>query len=363
VLSAVLNPLGLALFRHLCNTDADVVVCPLSISSCLRMAAVGTTDGSTAQQQMHNLIGAAQPAFTLDSSLEMASSAWIRGEIKPNYTDSIQELGADIRSLKDVSPAPINAWVKEKTHGKIESLLERLDPLTVMVLVNTVFFKGSWAVPFDPTNTKDGMFRKFDGALAPCRMMYMKRKDIQYTETDTAMLVRLPYASGNLAAIIALPKEEGPEALRNMIASLTPEVWLDLHQKLRFERPVQLKMPRFKVEYGTDLSDPLKALGMPAAFDSDGGFLKMSDDPQVHISSVAHKAVLEVNEEGTVASAAIAITMATRSLPPPPVVITVDRPFIFVVSDAEGAIVFIARALSPSLSGISEKSPQLRSDL
>jgi len=356
-LAAALNPLGLGLFRSLsASNKGNVVISPLSVKMCLSMVASGATKGSVTETEMTTVLGDFA-AMQVDSAIDVANSAWVRGAIKAEYLEQIQkEFGARAFQLADADPEePINKWVKESTRGRIEKLFDELDPLTVMVLVNTVFFKGSWAKTFDATQTQNGVFRAFDEKSIPCDMMYKKDKNMIFTELDDAQVVRLPYASGGLSATIFLPRTEGPDALDDVVGLLTPTSWAKVDVELRMAtRHVELRMPRFKIEFGESLKSTLEQLGMPTPFEGEasGAFLGMSDDALVHISEVMHKATIEVNEEGTVASAATGAVMATRSMPPPSLPMTIDRPFLFLISDSDGAIMFVAKVSLPSLSGI-----------
>mmetsp|Transcript_17197 Transcript_17197/g.30150 ORF Transcript_17197/g.30150 Transcript_17197/m.30150 type:complete len:399 (+) Transcript_17197:58-1254(+) len=354
-LAAFLNPLGISVFRNLHASLAsdDVVISPLSIKMCLSMVAHGATKGSVTEKEMMAVIGDWTPV-KVDSAIDVANSAWVRGEIKKDYIESIQtNFGAEAFGLTDPEPEPINRWVKERTNGRIEKLFEKLDPLTVLVLVNTVFFKGTWAQPFDAKETREGIFNAFGGKSIPCKMMYKKDKRMMYAKTEAAQIVRLPYASGGMSATIILPLAEGPEALNKVIESLTGSSWAKLDAEVQSGKEhIELRMPRFKVEFGQSLKSSLQELGMPTPFEGEktGAFLGMSEDPLVHISEVIHKATIEVNEEGTVAAAATGAVMATRSMPPPSVPVTVDRPFLFLITGSDGALMFLAKAVSPTLS-------------
>eukprot|EP00931_Biecheleriopsis_adriatica_P010324 TRINITY_DN111405_c0_g1_i1.p1 TRINITY_DN111405_c0_g1~~TRINITY_DN111405_c0_g1_i1.p1 ORF type:complete len:361 (-),score=83.09 TRINITY_DN111405_c0_g1_i1:274-1356(-) len=344
-----LTAFGLRLFGQLCKSHAgsNVVISPLSVKICLSMVAHGATKGSATEKEMLAILEDFAPV-QVDSAMEVANSAWVRGEIKQDYITQIQkEFGAEASMLAGTSPEPINQWVKERTKGRIESLFdEELDPLTVMVLVNTVFFKGAWAATFDANDTKPDIFKAFDGIQIPCNMMYKDDKHMMFTTTPDAQVVRLPYTSGGLSATVLLPTVEGPEALAKVIDSLTP-AWYEVHAGMRPSH-VQLRLPRFKVDFGESLSNTLQELGMPTPFagEASGAFLGMSDDPTVHLSEVMHKATIEVNEKGTVASAATGAVMKMRCLPPPATPVTVDRPFVFLITDDAGAIMFAANVVS-----------------
>mmetsp|Transcript_58225 Transcript_58225/g.150442 ORF Transcript_58225/g.150442 Transcript_58225/m.150442 type:complete len:371 (-) Transcript_58225:145-1257(-) len=355
------NAAGLGVFRLLsaaAGMQANVVLSPYSLKVCLSMVADGATKGSATEKEMAAFLGA-EPLVALpdDAGVDMANSAWVLGGIKADYIKHIQDkFAAEIQSLPGPDPAPINAWVKEKTQGRIEKLFEDLDPLTVMVLVNTIFFKGAWAQPFDAKLTKSGSFRMLDGASVPCDMMYKKEKQTMYLEALESQVVQLPYAAGGLSAVIFLPKKEGPEALEKLMEELTPEAWVKTCVALqRGHEHIELSLPRFKVEFESTLTDPLRQLGMQTPFKGEvgGAFLGLSDDPLVHIDTVVQKATIQVNEEGTVAVAATGAVMKTRCMPPPSVPMIVDRPFLFAIAASDTTLLFLAaKAVSPWFSGI-----------
>ena len=158
-----------------------------------------------------------------------------------------------------------------------------------------------------------------------------------YTYTRTHTHTRV-------GAYIAFPKEAGKLGLRATAEELfaTDTSWDESVDILGF-RPVKLELPRFKVEYGVkSLKHQLSEMGMAEVFGPSATFDRMTGS-QTHIEDVFHKAVIEVNEEGTVAAAATAVVM-TRSLPPPPIELKVDRPFLFVVYDLPAkTVLFVAK--------------------
>lgn len=348
-----LNNFGLELLKALCaeNPGGNVVLSPISLKACLSMVASGATDGSASQREMDKILGGIEP-INVDKAVESFNSAWVRSNIKDDYLQHVSKTyGAEAFPLPQPDPADINAWVKRKTNGRIEKLFEELHPLTVLVLANAVLFKGSWATQFDSKMTQEADFTDASGRKLRCRMMRRKDEDMHYAQTELADMVRLPYVGG-LSATILLPTKAGGDAMASLLASLSAEMWENLYKASSTKRKVELSLPRFKLEFGTDLSEPLQALGMPTPFrgEDEGAFLRMTDDPLVHLGAVAHQATIEVNEEGTVASAATGAVMKTRCMPPPVPQVTVDRPFVFLIADGAGALVFAAMVASPILS-------------
>jgi serpin B len=243
--------------------------------------------------------------------------------------------------------------VSEKTKGKIPQLFESpFPPLVVLVLVNTIFFKGSWKDKFNAKKTTNGIFTLLAGEKMPCQLMTKTEKNAAYVEQGGFQCLRLPYDTDGMTATIMLPQKPGAAALTECIEHLTPEAWGEIHTLLTCpgRATVDFTLPRFKLECGGSMNDALQAMGMKEAFDGRGGFLTMSNDPEVHLDLVMHKATLEVDEEGTVAAAATGAVMMTRCMPRPvPVILMdVDRPFVFFLTGSDGSVAFAAKVMTPA---------------
>jgi len=281
---------------------------------------------------------------------------WCKGTIKDTYVAAAQNtFDAEAKSLPH-TPAPINAWCKKATNGMIPSILDEIDPLTVAVLVNAVYFKGSWTEKFNEKQTMRGVFNTMNHGKQPCAMMKRTAK-MHYAEADGVQIVQLKYGQDHeIVATMLLPSKEDA-ALDDLVTELGATGGAAaLASKLKHLRlsDVALQMPRFKMEFGVhDMKAELNStFGMQEVFNGYGGFLAMSDDRKVHLDSVFHKAVVEVNEEGTKAAAVTAGVMMTRSIriPKPPKKVIVDRPFIFLVRNAvDGLLLFAGVVGDPEL--------------
>ena len=199
------------------------------------------------------------PGLPSDSAVKMANSAWVRMLIRPDYIAAVQtKFGAEALQLPSTDPKPINEWVKANTEGRIEKLFDgELDGLTVLVLVNTVFFKGSWAKHFDVKRTTKSEFKGFSSP-APCDMMFKEEKGTKYTETSSFQAVQLPYNDAKTWATILLPKKEGKEALAEVSMTLG-ETWDSLKKGFSTET-VALSLPRFSLSAGGSITNPLRDL-------------------------------------------------------------------------------------------------------
>lgn len=356
---------GSKLFQTVSSSEkGNVVVSPISVVVAMSMAAAGATEGSETAKEIqeamgHNVMGGGEKKVheyfsellqSLKSSddkveITVANSIWTQGDVKEDFKAACQNaFGAQGFPLKGKDP--VNDWVDKSTKGKITKLLDK-DPLGPAVLMNAVYFKGEWTHTFDESKTVDGKFRKFDGSEQPCKLMQKNDKKALYTATAHAHVVGLPYGNKRFMAMLVLPKEEGEAQLSKTIDSLfgNGEEWDKVANSFG-PRHVILQLPRFKVEYGAkSLKPALQAMGVKSGFVQNQGFLRMTADPSVYIEDVLHKAVIEVNEQGTEAAAATAVVM-TRSLPPPATQVTVDRPFVFAVHDSESkSLLFAAKVV------------------
>jgi serpin B len=251
----------------------------------------------------------------------------------------------------------INGWVRRKTEGKIDKILEQLDPQSVAVLLNAVYFKARWASTFDVKSTKNDAFNLSRSHKVQVPTMH-RAGSYALAARRGYRAIRLPYEVRALGMVIVLPDEiDGlGEVSRRIDANEMSELFAALRGG-QAERPVDLAMPRFKSEFKTMLKEPFRRAGMMLAFDADradfsgiiGG--PVSDANRVYVSDIWHRAMIEVAEESTEAAAATAvefIARAARPRPTPPEPFHVDRPFLFlIVDDATGAILFQGRTVDP----------------
>jgi len=261
-----------------------------------------------------------------------------------------ENYGAGLRILDfitetEASRLAINQWVSDQTEGRIEDLIPQgaIDALTRLVLTNAIYFNAAWEYPFDEDMTADGPFYLLDGGQVTVPMM-KQTESFGYTEGEGYQAVELLYDGGELSMVVLLPEagqfeafEEGLQAQQvcNIISGLQPT-------------EVALTMPQFEFDSEFSLKDTLAGMGMPIAFSSGADFSGMTGNPELAISDVVHKAFVAVDEAGTEAAAATAVIMTLTAVPEPPVEVTIDRPFIFLIRDIDtGAILFVGRVMNP----------------
>ncbi|CAL8295967.1 unnamed protein product [Merluccius merluccius] len=244
----------------------------------------------------------------------------------------------------------INGWVNNKTKGHIPSLIkaDMLDPaLTRLVAVNSIYFKGMWKSRFQPENTKMRTFNGGDGNAYKVPMMsQLSVYHIGQASTPQGLkykVVELPYHSNTASMLIIMPSEE-----ETPLSEVIPHIGIAAIQSwatLMHQRKVRLLIPKFTAEAEVDLEAPLSALGLTDMFaDGKADFRHLSSEP-VYVSKSLQKAKIEVNEDGTKASAATTAILLARSSPP---WVIVDRPFLFFVRhNPTGTILFAGQINQP----------------
>ena len=374
-LGAASNTFGFDLLHalHASAPDTNVFISPVSLSLLLQIAYNGA-EGTSAQEIANVLhvddmdiasMNAASQAWQAELTampaveLLLGNSIWVQQghQLLDSFLATVTSyFHAEAATLDFASPTAtdtINAWVAEATQGKIDKLFDSLDPNVVTYLINTVYFKGAWSQPFDPAKTAPQPFQLADGSEIIVPMM-TQEGNFAFTMAEGYAALALPYGdggddmgddTGNVRMVIVLP-DEGV-ALENVMAQMTPETWQSLLGHLADESSVQVSLPRFKVEYDATLNDALIALSMESAF-SQPDFANMVEGGGLSISQVRHKAIVEVNEEGTEA-AAVSVGTMTLSMPP---TFMVNRPFFFAIQDAAtDTILFMGTVYVPEVMG------------
>ena len=272
-----------------------------------------------------------------------------------NYISTVtKHFLADTKSL-DYSKNPegsrieINKWVEEETKSKIKDLLTpgTITPLTAMVVVNAIYFKGDWADKFEKGKTTKQSFYVTSSRTTKVDMMFKHFKKTKYGHIDNldCSALELPYKGRELSMLILLPNQK--DGLSSLEKTLDASHLMSISSSM-FGGNVDVSLPKFKLESTFKLNDCLKELGMPDVFDADRADLSgMSTSEQLYVSHVVHKAYVDVNEEGTEAAAATAAVVMKRSMP---IVhkFTADHPFLFVIQDNRiGVPLFIGRFVVP----------------
>ncbi len=266
--------------------------------------------------------------------------------IKTNYGGRLNEV--DFVRAAETARKTINTWVEKKTNNKIKNLIRKgvLSSMTRLVLTNAIYFKGNWAKQFKEDRTKEAPFTLTNGRKVDVAMMNQTGQ-FNYMETESFQALELPYVDDELSMIILLPKEfDGLDEFEKTLTAENLSKWLG---KLR-NRKVIVSIPKFKMTSQFALASVLKSMGMIDAFSPNADFSGMNGRRDLFISAVIHKAYVDVNEEGTEAAAATAVTMKLTSVGPTRIpVFRADHPFLFLIRDNHsGSILFIGRVMNPN---------------
>ncbi|MGD2179114.1 MAG: serpin family protein [Anaerolineae bacterium] len=347
------------------NAGKNLFISPASISIALTMVysgAGGRTQAAlagTLELEGMSLDEINQASAVLMKALQsadpqvrlvIANALWAAKDVafRPAFTRRLQEAyDAQVAEVDLSDPATlqlINDWVKTQTEGKIDSILSKLDPVTLLILVNAIYYKGRWTRPFDEENTRDGPFTLLDGSRKIVPMMSQSGSYRVYRGSDF-QAVRLPYGEKRTAMYVFLPDRSS--SLDEFQKRLTAENWNEWMSRFHHMEG-SIVLPRFRLEYEKQLNETLMALGMGIAFGRGADFSAMCDTP-AYISEVVHKTFVEVNEEGTEAAAATAVVMVRSMLMPQETFrMVVDRPFFCAIRDERtGALLFMGSVVEP----------------
>ena len=340
------------LLKELYRERGQTIVSPVSLNLALLMAAEGAVGETRAQLLAAagltetDIEAYAQKALSLTASgVAVANAVFVKDglPVLASYDKLLQDrYQAERFSLGDADVNDVvNAWVKEKTNGLIDTLLDQPpDPNLEMMLVNALSLKADWNDPFLSEDTYKQTFHAADGDLDADFMH--KTETMAYVEMDGFRAVRLGYADSTLGLIIVLPDGSVADAL-DKLSALSPE-WDAFTDAMT---RVSLALPKLSVNDSLSLVETLKALGVTDAFSDAADFSGLDGKQDLLISSVLQKTRLDIDEKGTTAAAATSIGISAKSAPmmEQPVDFTVDRPYILLLTDSETGLALFAAAI------------------
>ena len=365
------NDFGINLFKEVASAKGktNVMISSLSVSQALGMTWNGAR--GTTRDEMTEMMGFSvdndkelnqsnktvrDALMTADNMVEMdiANSIWHRNtfQVKQKFIDVNKKFyDAEIKSLNFENVAgskkTINGWVNDKTKGKINKIVDDINPDDVMFLINAVYFKGKWKFKFKKDDTVEDAFRYADGHTADVKMMSQKT-DLEYFKTAEYRGIILPYGNGHFRMIVILPDED--ISLKDMVSDLDGNSLLSRISSAQ-KTGVDLKIPKFTFKCDMLLNAPLQELGMKTAFSDKADLSGISSTSGLTISKVRHKTFIDVNEEGTEAAAVTCVTTSLTSVGSGGslVLFVVDRPFLFLIQEKDtGAILFMGQVYDPN---------------
>ncbi len=363
------NKFAFDIFKPVVNEtkgSENIMISPFSITSALSMVlngAAGETydavrhtlryDGKTIEEVNETYLRLMKEMVPVDPRvvMEIANSVWVekRLVVKEPYINALKTWYlAEARNIDVTDPNAVdivNSWIEEKTHDRIQDMLDYLSPDLAMLLINAIYFDGKWRYRFDAEDTQNRPFYITPGESVQVPMMYQE-ENFAVAGTANATLVELPYGQGNYSMVVMLP-DEGV-SLPEVAATLSSEDWEEwMHQLSYGSSEVQLSLPKFEYEYKRSLNDDLVRLGMGVAFDPDNADFSNITDQDIFISRVLHQTFIKTDEEGTEAAAATVVEFEFTSIPSATVV-NVNRPFLYFIRETTtGTIVFMGQVVDP----------------
>ncbi|XP_066408479.1 alpha-1-antitrypsin-like [Molothrus aeneus] len=350
--------------------DGNIFFSPLSISTAFAMLTLGARSNTLrelqkglsfnlTQMEEQEIHEAFQGILQLlndphrEDQLNMGNALFIdkQVELLQNFFDHVRNFYYVEPVYSNFQNLPraikeINMYVETKTHGKIVDLVKSLDSETVMVLINYVFFRGSWERPFNSLNTRDDDFFLDAKNSVKVKMMHQNKVfNVHRDEKLSCWVVEIPY-KGNVTALFVLPDKETMKQVEDALLKETVSNWLRALEK----RKIYLDLPKFSISGSYDVKSLFKKMGVTEVFSDQADLSGMAKDRLLKVSKAIHKATVDVRENGTEAAAVTMMEIVPLSLPfPPPPHITFNRPFLMMIIDkTTDGLLFLGKIVNPT---------------
>ncbi|XP_015230462.1 PREDICTED: leukocyte elastase inhibitor-like isoform X1 [Cyprinodon variegatus] len=357
------------------NNTANIFFSPFSISAVMAMVMMGAR-GDTATQiseclktqdcqgevytlfaKLVSVLNQPGAAFALNVANRLygeKSYSFLQEFLTQTRTYFNLELeSVDFRNRSEEARIKINSWVEEQTRGLIKDILppSTVSNMTRMILLNAIYFKGTWDEPFKLWDTQESEFKINKTETKPVQMMWKDHYlPITSIPEGRCQILEKPYKGKEMSMLIFLPDkiEDDTTGLEKLEKLLTYEKFMEWTHPDKMERQyVEVRLPRFKIEQNYDMRKTLISMGMEDAFDETKCDLSgMSGNKELFLSEVFHKAFVEVNEEGTEAAivSGTAINLCSRETP----FFCANHPFLFFIRhNPTMSILFAGRFCSP----------------
>lgn len=362
---------GLDLYQKLSDSrvNQNCFISPASIAICINMALAGAS-GATHQAMA---TGLRLPDSAADSSsafgelikalesddpkveMNIANAIFVNNKtpLNPSYANNVgaafkSEIRNENFADSQGTVSKINGWCSEKTKGHIPSIIRSVSTNDLTMLLNAIYFKGKWTNSFPKSDTIDGDFAQPGGDAL--KVKYMSRHGkFDYFEEADFQAVQLPYGTERFEAIVFLPSKA--IELNEFRKRFTKENWAKWMTEFASHRDGSVVLPRFHIDYSETLNDALVSLGFGNMFSEGADFSKMhTPPPSMKVSKVVHKTTLDVDEEGTVATAVtgMMVSKAMFHAPEKSFEMIVNRPFVFAIRDTKtGTLLFMGSVNKP----------------
>jgi serpin B len=366
------NEFGFELFQKIFASETkyeNIMVSPFSVSLALAMTYNGA-GGETkkAMEETLKLYGLSPEEIntsyqtlvkalkSLDKKviLEIANAIFYRDDfqVENGFISTNKNFyDAEVSALDFGSPnalKTINDWVANKTHDKIDKILDKISNDHIMFLINAIYFKGIWQSEFEKKNTAEKDFYLENGSTVKTDFM-QQENSVLYSSNELFQAVQLPYGQGNYTMNIFLP--QAGKSLQDITENLDKENWKNWNKNF-VETNVDIELPKFKFEYELTMNQVLTDMGMGIAFTRGvADFTGINRGGNLNIDYVKHKSFIEVNEEGTEAAAVTVVAIEFTSVGgTTKVPFYVNRPFLFAITEkSTGAVLFMGTVRNPQV--------------
>lgn len=352
--------------------EKNDIISPISIYTALSISLSGA-QGNTAEEiaktlliknykdKYHTEIRSYNEKITSilkgsENELFFANGLWVseRFPVFQTFKRNVQEdYGAEINNADFINnneneKKKINQWIAGKTNNKIINMIQKVDPSTKLIIINAVYFKARWQYAFNESKTEIRTFYLKNNIEEEVLMMHQTFEKIPYYENELMKLVCIPYKDNTMEMVIILPKEYN--SFESKLSNISINRWIDStsHKK------INLYLPKFKFENKYDLKNFLEKNGrMPSAFGKNANFTKINKSGSIYINEVIHHAVIDIDENGTEASAATDITitkLCERLELNNELEMKVDHPFYFIIRERNaGGYLFLGKVNNPNI--------------
>ncbi|KAL5234128.1 hypothetical protein ACI65C_001538 [Semiaphis heraclei] len=369
-LSLANHDFSFSLYKELAKTETgNIFYSPFSIHVIMFMASVGAA--SKTFDEMINVIHLNKTTHSMEAyknlledllsendNLKLATGMFVDTafNVKDSFVENSKKyLKSSMEKLNfkndpEQQRQHINNWVLSKTNNKIKDLFPKdsITQATALVLANAVHFKSGWAHKFN--DAEDDSFYVTPSNKVTVKMMTLVHDLQYYHDSDLKFAaLELPYEHHAFKMIILLPDaKDGLKDLENNFSKINLH---EISNKMT-QHHVTVKLPRFKLEQTLQLEETLSNLGCPTMFTRAANFSNIVENGDLYVTKVVHKAYVDVNELGTEAAAATALTMVKYSArypvePPKKVEFHADRPFVVAIVSRTFDVLFMGRLSNP----------------
>lgn len=326
------NKLINKLFKYYHDDNTNLVFSPLSIWTILEILK-DSTDGKTKEELINQILKDEEINISENDNLHMANALFCKEEykegIRKEYIDFIDnKYSAKLFSSKNIVN-DINKWVKRKTHGMINEIINEKADIDLGIL-NAISFIAKWKDPYPLYDIKKKIFHNSNGKNRKVDLMFSNENN--YVENKKVIGFTKDYNNNQFSFMALLPKNE-KDNLNDIVSSLD---FQELYNSKKYHHSVYTNMPKFKVETTLSLPEFLIKNKIKTIFEDYGDFTPISDIP-LKVENIKHKSYIEVDNEGTKAAAITVVNFFATGIPNPNdiIEITLDRPFIYAIMHNE----------------------------